>query len=463
MAPDILFYSLLIEFAVVFLLSRGNWLAPSVVFVGVFLVAAFDLTLMQDYWAVRLSPKTVFVVLIGTGSFAAAAELVKRAIRVRAGSAPTTHRPPIRRTTIRLTPTWTAILCAVYIFTIWSVLAYVQETASSLGATGGLTELIGYYNDVSKRSLADVLPPTWLRALHSFCITSGYVWAFSVVDSAVHERRIAVGSCALFGLSLMAAFSTGSRGDAISLLISLVVLYVLSVRRKDRRLTRKVYAIAFAALLLVALTFQSAAGLVGRDSGEFGGLEYFSIYLGAPLLNLDQWIAADWPDRLVWGQETFHTLYSGLGRALGADALQYDTVRPFTSANGHATGNVGTAFFDLFHDFGLAGVIAFSALMGCVMAILAARVDRRVGGVDPLTEVVYVFMLFLLARSFFANSWLSAVVSLTFVRMLVSWWVLFKFFGRPRATLNTGPIGVGTGSPVVRIPGVNSAGRASAL
>ena len=97
-------------------------------------------------------------------------------------------------------------------------------------------------------------------------------------------------------------------------------------------------------------------------------MEYFSIYLGAPILNLNTSIEKGGFSHPVFLSETFHSLYKSIGKNFKIKSFIYDTDRIFlTSANGLRVGNVDTVFYDFFHDGGIVGVMVLTMIMAFII------------------------------------------------------------------------------------------------
>lgn len=412
------------EFILALFVNRRDLLSPGVIFTSVFSLAALDLVLMQNYWVVNLSSTTAYIVIFGTGSFLVTSFLVR--IIPKAGL----NKPDTQKDArIVLGSGATMVFCGLYGITILSSLLTVRDISIIIGGEGGLGSLIGYYNNYSKQSDLDVSLPVWLSIPYSICTMAGYVWAFIIADYRSRQQRIPAGAPLLFILAVITSLSTGSRGDMISLILCLFVMLIVATRSHAATTGKKFsYIKLIIAIAAVGVTFQTLGTRLGRDSDQFNFVEYLSIYTGAPLLNLDAWVRLDWPAGQVWGSETLRVLWNGLGQLFGVPQWEYLTDRAFMTSNGHATGNVGTTFFDYYHDFGLIGVIVMSALMGLTMQLGYERFGRRWRSESPIGQIVYVFALFLTARSFFANSVISTMVSLGFLKTLAIWILLVLLF-----------------------------------
>ena len=314
------------------------------------------------------------------------------------------------------------ILLVIYIVTIIIACRYVIQIARMYGGTGGVGTLIGIYNGLLKGgTMDDISYPFYIQILVDCCELCSYVWGYIIINNFSVNRKFNKMYVILFVLGIVVSLESGSRGDALSIIFSFIFMAVLIFRktRGERRLSPKYYMYAVLIIVVSIITFQSVGTSLGRDSDLFTPFEYISIYLGAPILNLDIMIERLGGCNTSFFNYTFSGLYSSLGRIFGIhEWLNFCDPMIHLSSNGHRTGNVATTFMAYYYDAGLIGVFILTALMAILMQkMYKSCIYDRTLNVSYKT-IFYTYFIFLTARSFFSNSLFNAI-QLSLIKLIL--------------------------------------------
>jgi len=415
---SVLVVCLIFEFLMAIFLFKADVLAPAVVFSFVFVISSLDLMLMSDYWNVTIQSVTLWIIVIGVLSFIIGSYLAKnvRFIRISVGGLSLVNY----QENFRISRSFLNFMIAVYILFIGiSMLYVIRSRGVSSAITGLFSSYVTALGDDTELEL-----PVFLSLPSKFLLLGGYIWGYFLVNNWIINHKLEVRYIILFVLTLVMSVSNGKRGELVALVITLVI-YILFALKKNRskKLSKKVYFTLFLILIAVALSFQSIATMMGRDSDLFEPLEYFSIYLGAPILNLNTSILRAGFKHPIFLSETFHSLYTAIGENFGIDPFIYTTDRIFwSSPNGKRVGNVATTFYDFYHDGAFMGVIALSFIMGFIVQSLYNGLKHEKFKNGMFATMVYSYMLWMVGRSFFANSFFDWFTLSTIFTLLI-WWL----------------------------------------
>lgn len=419
MILSVLVACLIFEFLLAIFIFKGDVLAPAIVFSFVFLMSALDLMLMSVYWNVNLQPITLWIIVVGVLSFIAGTVISRICpkVRIKAGSAYILKYEE----NYQVSKGFLNLMIFVYILFIAISMLYVIK---SRGVSSAFFNIFSSYV-IALGGDTELELPFYLSLPTKFLFLAGYAWSYLLANNWIVNRKVEIRYIILFALTLVMSISNGKRGELVALSVTLVVYTLLVLKKnKSRKLSRRVYFIMLLMLVAVAFLFQPIATMMGRDSDLFEPLEYFSIYLGAPILNLNTSIMRGGFSHPTFLSETFHSLYTAIGENFGVDAFVYTTDRIFwASPNGKRVGNVATTFYDFYHDCGFAGVVVLSFLMGFIIHSLYRKFKYNKQSNKMLSTMVFSYMLWMVARSFFANSFYDWFTLSTIITLLIWWFI----------------------------------------
>lgn len=414
----ILFCFLVFQFLISLYLFKKDILSPAVAFNGIFAIAAADLLMMEDFWNVELHVNTLIIMGIGTITFTVTSWLVNktRCISVRM----TTGRVKKRIDYDNIPGNYLNLALIIYVFLIIASMVYVVRKNGLAASFGSL--MFNYTQSVDVEEGLQL--PVFLSILYMLCSRAGYVWCFLFADYLMNNKKINVRYLLLIIFSCLLGISTGKRGELIALIACLTVCILVALKKYEtRKMTYKVYLFIGAVFIVFVASFQTIATVMGRDSDLFSPVEYFSIYLGAPILNLDTSILKAGFRHPTFLSETFHSLYMSIGENLNISRFIYMSDRIFwSSVNGKRVGNVATVFYDFYHDGGIWGVIILTAIMATISQLLYKRIKRQKYRNRMFSTIVYSYVYWLVVRSFFANSFFDWF-TLSTIYSLLLWWL----------------------------------------
>lgn len=173
---------------------------------------------------------------------------------------------------------------------------------------------------------------------------------------------------------------SGGRNSLIQLGVAALTYWALFRRQNNRwkgmRLGFRT-VLKFVAIALVGLaSFKPLLSLMGRKAGDSTMYEYLSIYIGAPIKNLDAYLTNSMSPSLAvkstqWGDMTLASTRASFPQIFGKTVLDWMQWQPFQRYGERSLGNVFTTYYAFIFDWGIAGaMLAIVLIAGTFSALL---------------------------------------------------------------------------------------------
>lgn len=415
---NILIIILILEFLLSLIMFKNDILSPAVLLSVTFLISAFDLKLMESYWRVELVEEAILAIAFGNLAFICTSFIVHIFSRKK-------KEYTAEILAIHIDKKLITFIDFIYILVLGIYMILVFLAARHQGATGSIFTMVGFLSSLSE--LEGRYVPGVIMSIYNLCVNLTYLWVYIAVINYKKIKMTLSWIILLIISFFMGLLVGGSRGELVSLIVFAVVLYLLIYRKQQsRRIPLKYYLRIIIGLVIILVLFQFIATFMGRDSYRYGFIEYLSIYIGAPIMNFSNAVKESMDSSVYFGQETFHRLMNLIGPLFGIK--NYKTTRLFWTANGHNVGNVATMYYDYYHDWGMAGAIIMPVIMALILQFLYEKVKKqRKNGISIFT-MTYAWMFFLLLRSFFSNTFIDTVFSISFIKQLIVWYLTSRYF-----------------------------------
>jgi oligosaccharide repeat unit polymerase len=149
-------------------------------------------------------------------------------------------------------------------------------------------------------------------------------------------------------------------------------------------------------------------------------MDYIAVYLGAPLMNLNQAMSNGLPPSNYFGQFSLKYLYMSLaqGGILPADASV--GAFPYIGYAGYFMGNVYTTYYAFLADFGYGGCLIAVVLMAVIMQLVFENaVQNGLTKHIPIAAIAYLYLGFNLFMSFFSSNFYQNLISTGFIKSVL--------------------------------------------
>lgn len=405
---------LIVELLINLAYFKWDFVHPAVIFNLMFVLAALDLFLMSDYWNVVIKTETIFIITVGVFVFFVSAVLAEK---IRVISKTITSRYDVK-SDISISRFWIYII--IYITTLVMTMLY---RIKSVGLSYAVGSMLSQYSDaVSLDELTNL--PLPLKLMGLICVSMTYVYAYLFADYWAKNKKINYKLFLLLTISSVYLLICQKRGTFVMFMVFLFAQLLLQTKIfKARKISKKIYLYTIIGAIVIMLSFNSIASIMGRTFGEDNQFALLSVYFGGPILNLNAAVT-NMPraHTTLPLSETFHGLYTAIYKYTRIETLNYSTSYIFRSSAGHATGNVYTTFYDFYHDAGIAGVVILTAIMSFVACRIYKKIKLCNYNNTMFFSVLYGYIFVLVWRSFFANSFYEWIQFSTF-EMLLVWFI----------------------------------------
>ena len=184
--------------------------------------------------------------------------------------------------------------------------------------------------------------------------------------------------------------------------------------------------LSFIAVIVLFFILLNFMGRTGKGSDKIA--YYLFVYTGAPIVNLDNFIA----NKLLtlkpslFGAQTFRKLYNYIGKLFHIASLTYAGDNPFVfSANGIEIGNVFTTFYSYLYDFSFKGIIPLTLLVALYYVFTYNKLlfkPNHHKKID-LRLLFYAYLFNDLVMQFFSARFYETVLEAPFIKL-----VIFTYF-----------------------------------
>ena len=303
-----------------------------------------------------------------------------------------------------------------------------------LFSSGSLNQVIFYWRYHTAHTDSELALPKYLSLIRKFCTSSGYIWIYVLIHGIVFKyknNRILLGINII--LCILDDIILGARTGIINYLVAMIVYVYFMYQYKNNwkfQIKPKTMIRTVGIIVLFVLLFQTSARMLGRNSTVKMD-EYIAIYLSAELKNLDLFITRE-PMGLgnsLFTTKTFTSLVNGISGKFGLPVYYHRLVNPYRSVNGRTLGNVSTTFYAFLYDGGYFQLVICTVFMAIVGQIVYMRIIKK-GNTSKqfdLFLLAYGYLFFTYLFCFFSNKFYEMIISPSFLRMLLFWWLLIFF------------------------------------
>ncbi|WP_044470582.1 O-antigen polymerase [Mannheimia massilioguelmaensis] len=331
----------------------------------------------------------------------------------------------------------------LFIITQFSFIEYLQSISLAyLGRVGSLAEMISLYDVMTKfwtdifRDL-NISVPLLYRIGNPITQGFGYLVVYICIHNYIATKKIDFLHLIIILLLCINIVFNGSRSPIFRVITMMLVTFYLLYNRKYALNRGSILLLVKILIILLfsGISFIFLLHLMGREN-NLTLFHYLFIYLGAPLVNFDNYLASRPSESLslIFGEQTFRVLYAYIGKITSNPDLIFPTIDVFTfSNNGFEIGNVYTTFYAFIYDFAYKGFMPLILLIGLYYIFTYEKIKKV-----KLDKVS--FMLFVYAYLFndilmlsFSNRFYSTIFDASFIKIIVFAYFFSYFFVRRKS------------------------------
>lgn len=416
-------------------------LTPQVCFVACFLPQAVFAIFFVEQWGIEFCTETVLILFSGTGLFFILSLLfqsfrAKYKISLYRRNSLTIQSQEKKYfqsdREIKIEAWKLYVLLAVQVGSLFLTVYYLMTNV----AGANILMKIAAVNNANKFGDANdfIIMPQWVSWPKEFCRYSSYLTGYLLFHSIIFKyKQHKVLLVANILMSMIIILTSGGRMGVVSFIVAQVIMiyffWGIANHWRVRVKIKLIIEIVVVGVLVLAI-FQQLSFWVGRGSErEIDFIHYLGVYIAAPLKNLDTFIREGNYGNPVSNWQTLYALVNFIGRHFNMQSWIHPLDLPYRRIRGSGTGNVYTAFYSYLHDGGYVAFVIFISLQVFIaqwvfFRVIYAKSKHRIN----LSIVIYSYILQSICFSFFSERFYQDVVNFTFVKMLISWWLLVFFF-----------------------------------
>lgn len=311
------------------------------------------------------------------------------------------------------------IVLIAFIFYLKSELGFINSKTLNIFRGGSF-----YHNN----QIQNFSVPGWIHILSNFseCATliSIYILInnhFTNIKRYSSKYLLMLSAIMYIPISLL----NSSRYTIVIIIIYSCFLYIFLTKYLKRN-TWKAMIYILIVLLIFGSLFSIIGTLIGRESSGSNSLLFYG---GGCIALFNDYIKYPVSDGLSsFGIHSFNAIYKNLFKLHLINQYISTTIVNFRSINGTQIGNVYTALYPYFIDFGTLGVAVIPAIWGMVFGYLYRKLKAvKLHGIS-MRLLIYTFIVWTLVLPPYGETWDNSCLSFGFVFQLIMLWGLKKYY-----------------------------------
>lgn len=429
----LLVFSLLLILIFNLLIVNLDYMHPSILFVVPFLVFGVTSILGEEAYKIIFHEETLLVIVSSALIFTFITLLSQTVYKSK-------ENLNFPLTEIIISKKVTLFFIVFFIVTQLAFIKYLEAISlAHFGYSGSLGEMISLYDVMTKFwteifSELNVPIPLLYRIGNTITQGFGYLIVYIFIHNYVATKRIDKLHLLIILLLCLNIILNGSRSPIFRIVtMMLITFYVLYNKQNNVRkgnikfLLKSLLIVIFSGTFFIALL-----SLMGREN-DLDMFHYIFIYVGAPLVNLDNYLAfrPDGSYATIFGEQTFRGLYAYIAKIISDESLIFPTIDQFTfSNNGLEIGNVYTTFYSFIYDFEYVGFIPLILIIALYYVFTYQRLKTRAIKTNKVhfSLFIYAYLFNDLIMLAFSNRFYTTVLDIGFIKIVIFSYICHLLF-----------------------------------
>lgn len=420
-----------------YVISDGDFFAPTCVASLGFIFSTLCAFLNASYWGLELEGATINTILAGLCIYLIVEVCVKFLYFGKYKS--TSKKFNSTYNVVYRIEISNLVMILAIIGTSGAILLYLRQVlrvARRHGGAGSIGLLLNLYRQLSSFSVLDSKDafPFWLNLLYVAVIGMGLFWSYIFINNYLIDKKLnfnLVLNLVLIVLSIVMNIVNANRTRMIMLAIA-IMIYIWFIWHRmygwQSRVRIKTLVKIAVAMLAFIFIFFGIRNIVGRNDSR-SLLYVITHYFGVPIAGLNEFLK-DPVDSAIWGKETFAGINNFIGNHFDRYDLIYSTQKEFRNIQGINIGNVYTAFRSYIHDFGFAGMVILTALESLVMSVLYYSNKKRISYKIIDTRLLLLPLFYYADVLLFYADWFYEQINISIFRMIIMLLIIITFINR---------------------------------
>lgn len=409
------------------MLCTKDIFCPAAIICESYIVAIISAIYNYDRWNMNFHINTFFVILVGITIFLGTSEICRTKI------AKKIHKENKNENSLNFINIKTINVIILDIITLIIACLYLKyffDAINSFSATTFSMKMEMYRNRTTYQGLVYI--PTLINFLSKMCRALAIVYTYILINNFLYNKFNAFKEkdsnffLYIFGIFIYLPISicSGARFDIVVFFItSILIWYILYIKYTKKKIeTKKLIKIGII-FIVIAVVFSQSKTLFGRNNNSNGIIDYFTQYFGGAIHCFDVYMQEEHEDTNVFGQE----LFAGTRKFLEQihvikDRNVSEDIGKFVYNNdGEAIGNVYSAFRNMYHDFGVIGILIFQIILAIIFnevyfyILLKRKKDKNI----DFSILVYSTIIFCLFFHSYSEYFFSTILSFNYIMLFV--------------------------------------------
>lgn len=316
----------------------------------------------------------------------------------------------------------------------------MAKAKMTYAATDELSDALVQINDEEKFEDTHVTLPGYVTHPYYFCRIVGYIWCvllpyYQFASSDYNKEKVLI--ALNFITCLCGVILSGGRMGILNYLISYICFFYISYQFKNHWkggfFPKKIMIGILLVGVFFGLFFQNIGYAIGRKEDDKTTNMIFAIYCGAQIKNLDDYIHAPWKQdnsENLLGQYTISNVYNRIAQKQGSrQSRQFSAELPFNHYGQYPLGNVYSAYYNYYADFGYWGILCAGG-MAFILALLYRKTLKSNFWETGRLNFWILFYSWLLSSAFlcfFANQFWGGLTIVDPIKNMIVWWVMIYY------------------------------------
>lgn len=423
-----------------FIICEKDIMHPAVVFNIFFLISELTCICFMHEYSIVLHYRTVFVLGMGELIFLAIS-IMSRYVKAKV------HRnlyEELVPSVIKVDKKFKIIILLCQIISILSFLYYLRiislKYAGSADSIGNMINLYDQANKFFSKELATVPIPLAYRVSNPLGVAGAHIFLYILINNWIVTRKVDK-YCLLSVILLIGIYTlNGSRTPIFRLItIALILYYILYFKKKLKKINPRFFLKLVVFAIITVFILQAMLYITGRlsSNGKFKLTDFLFVYLGAPIVNLDNWLMN--PIKVekfyIPGVHVFSQIFSIIENVFHIANLHGGNILLFQSnSDGKFLGNVYTMYYPFVYDFGMLGVIPLTAIIAFYYCFTYDRMfKKQISSQKVCLRLFFYSYLFNdLIMSIFSARFFETILDIGTIKLFIISYLIVELFLKKR-------------------------------
>lgn len=421
-----------------------NLSRPSVIYIGGFWVCSIVAYMWKEEWDLNKMSEGTFFMIVGGALLFFLVEWHDYRIHTlidEEKSESERESESEAEPAKEITPLYPISSFKLVLFFVFQLLSFYMMAKAKMAyaSTDDLATALVEINDDEKFNDTLVKLPFYINYPYNLCRQAGFIWCillpyYQLASSKYKLQKylLALNLVTIIGGIILSGGRMGILHYIISYLCFFYICYQYKKGWKWGLLPKKIMADIFIVVILFITLFQALSSVIGRENDEALNM-YFAIYCGAQIKNLDDYIqnpSKQDNNENLFAQYTISNVYNNIGQRMGSkESRQYSAELPFNNNGKYPLGNVYSAYYNYYLDFGYWGIIC-AGVMSFVLAVVYRRMRESTfweTGLLNWGPILYSWLIPFTFMCFFANEFWGTFSVEGIIKSLLWWWLIVYY------------------------------------